>query len=119
MNNTRIVGGEIIVSPLVEGDIRMMQRWVKVDLFKGVKFLYRGKDDLKIDGNIYKLFCAQCAPSFLGIKAASDNPMAAHLYTEKVWELATKRNLISNTLALRRSGVYTVMQNRFMGKHGC
>lgn len=105
-----------MVSPHVEDDVRIMQRWVKMDLFKGVKFLYRGKEDLKIDGKIYKLFDKQCVPSLSGIKAASNNPMAINLYTEKVWEEATKRNVINNALALRRSGVYTVMQNRFMGE---
>ena len=37
-------------------------------------------------------------------------------YARMVWDVATHNNLIAQMLSLRRSCVYTVMQNRFNGK---
>jgi hypothetical protein len=100
----------------LDDDLRRIGRWVKEDLFRGCKFIYRGKEDLEVSGNFYNIFKTQCGPKLKGVRAAASDLMQ-RVYLEKVWEEATKRNTVNNGLALRRSGVYTVMQNRFMGKN--
>ena len=104
--------------PHLEQDIRLMRKWVKTELFKGCKFLYGGKSDLETDGKIYNLFKAQCMHQLAGIRGITDigGAVNAQLYFDRLWTEATKKGVISNTMALRRSAVYTVMSNRFMGK---
>jgi hypothetical protein len=105
--------------PHVEQDVRLMRRWVKSELFKGCKFLYGGNSDLEPNGKIYNLFKEQCMHQLAGVKGNTHNfgPINQQLYLDRLWSEATKRRVIAMTLALRRSGVYTVMSNRFMGEY--
>lgn len=104
----------------VDRDLKMISRWVKSELFKGCKFLYKGERELDPKGKIHTLFERMCVPTLEGMKVilanADDPPYTMELYKERIWALATKQRIVSNGLALRRSGVYTVMQNRFLGK---
>jgi hypothetical protein len=115
LSATPIQTGE--VSPQIQEDLRLMAKWVREDLFKNVKFLYRGKATL--DGTVFKRFREKLLDSLPGMKIASatHNDLAKKLYLEGLWAAATQRNTVSNALALRRSGVYTVMQNRFNGTY--
>jgi hypothetical protein len=102
-------------------DLNLISRWVKSHLFKGCKFLYKGERELEPNGKIHTFFENNCFPTLEGIKiiqeAGDDPPFTTiELYKERIWALATKERIVSNGLALRRSGVYTVMQNRFLGK---
>jgi hypothetical protein len=96
-------------------DLLFLSKWVKEDLFRGCKFVYRGKEDLHLTGVLYGLFKAQLGPKLAGFKEAVGED-AKLSYLEKVWIAGARQNSVSNGLALRRSGIYTVMQNRFMGK---
>lgn len=107
----------VMISPHLNEDLRFIKTWVRDDLFNQVKFLPKGKKDLEPRSLIHKKFVKKCKNSLPGVKANSNNPLASEVYAERVWELATRRHIVSNALALRRSGVYTVMQNRFYGKH--
>lgn len=104
----------------VDRDLKMISRWVKSELFKGCTFLYKGEKELDPKGKIHTLFERTCVPTLEGTKVifanADDPPFTMELYKERIWALATKQRIMSNGLALRRSGVYTVMQNRFLGK---
>jgi hypothetical protein len=64
---------------------------------------------------LYDLFKAQLGLKLAGFKEAigEDGKLS---YLEKVWIAGAWQNSVSNGLALWRSGIYTVMQNRFMGK---
>ena len=96
-------------------DLGLLSKWVKEDLFRGCKFVYRGKADLELPGVFYSLFKAQCGPKLAGFRQAVGED-ARRSYLEKVWIVGVRQNSVSNGLALRRSGIYTVMQNRFMGE---
>jgi hypothetical protein len=108
---------EIDAECLVE-DLRRISKWVKEDLYRGCKFIYRGKDDLDVSGNIYQWYKAECGPKLRGYKQA-EGEQDRHSYLSKAWRVAAKQNTVNNGLALRRGGVYTVMQNRFMGTYSC
>lgn len=102
-------------------DLKLISRWVKSELFKGCKFLYKGERELERNGKIHNLFENNCFPTLEGIKIILQGGEEPHLttielYKERIWAIATKERIVSNGLALRRSGVYTVMQNRFLGK---
>jgi hypothetical protein len=103
----------VFVHPHLQGDLKEISKWAKEDLFAICKFQYQ-KGDLGPKGKIYKLFVGQCMDRLSGVKATSDE-MTKQFYAKIVWETACKENLIASALNLRRSGVYTVMQNRFKG----
>lgn len=107
----------LFVHPHLAGDLKLISKWAKDDLFVFSKFLYQ-ESDLEPDGKIYKLFVGQCMNRLSGVKAATDG-ITKQFYAKIVWETARKDNLISSALNLRRSGVYTVMLNRFLGKCWC
>lgn len=97
-------------------DVRRISKWVKKDLYRGCKFVYRGKEDLEVAGHIYRWYTVECGPTLRGYRqAVGENDKK--LYLCKAWRVAAKHNTVNNGLALRRSGVYTVMQNRFMGRY--
>lgn len=102
-------------SHLLEDDLRLIRSWAKDDLFPLCKFLYRERD-LQPDGKIYKIFQMQCLEKLSGVKAACDDETKKRVYIKILWDLATKKNIVCSALNLRRSGVYTVMINRFSGK---
>lgn len=106
----------IVVDPKLERDLKLLSKWVKEELFKVRKFLWKGKEDLGLDQPIFKRFVEQCGGKLEGKPLSED---AARLYIEKVWNVALKDNVVANGLALRRSGVYTVIKNRFDGKCDC
>ena len=103
----------VFVHPHLKGDLKVISKWAKEDLYVLCKFQYQEKD-LGPEGKVYKLFVGQCMDRLSGVKAASDG-MTKLFYAKIVWEAACKENLIASALNLRRSGVYTVMQNRFKG----
>lgn len=103
----------VFVHPHLQGDLKVISKWAKEDLFVLCKFQYQ-ESDLGPQGKIYKLFVGQCMNRLSGVKAASDG-MTKQFYAKIAWESACKENVIASALNLRRSGVYTVMQNRFIG----
>lgn len=84
-------------------------------MFKVCKFLYEGKADLTHDKPIFQFYKSQLGQRLAGVKHLT-NEESKKLYLANIWALANKKNLVSKGLAVRRSGVYTVMQNRFISK---
>jgi hypothetical protein len=110
------VDTNVSFSPHYFEDLRLLAKWVREDLFDQVKFLPQGKKDLELQSAIHRKFVKKCKDTLPGVKANGRNILARAHYADRLWEAAIgKKNIISNALALRRSGVYTVMQNRFEG----
>jgi hypothetical protein len=102
-------------------DLAVIARWVKLELFDKVKFLYIPQDDLKIGGPLYNMWLTDCKTKLVGLKVNSASSRAyRQMYVESIWSEATmkRNNLIADGLSARRSGVYSSMQNRFVGKCG-
>lgn len=105
------------VSMHLEDDLIFFRRWVKEKLFKGCKFLTHGKKSLDKSGFVYARFRSACFETLQGIKnIADDNMVQKDLYFDLLWVEGNKQHVVSNGLALRRSAIYTVMFNKFMGK---
>jgi hypothetical protein len=104
-------------------DLKLVSQWTRDDLFDKVRFLYNPDHDLRVDGPLHKLFVRNCKHRLLGLKAtdgASDRERQLYekLYVKMLWADANKkrRNLVAIGLTVRRSSVYSAMQNRFVGK---
>lgn len=112
----------IVITPHLEGDLCLVANWAREELFKSCKFLYRGKKDLEPpSGTVYELFERDCMDSLPGVIAAGEVTNGVHykkVYVKIIWDTAKERHIVSQALSLRRSCVYTVMQNRFNGKSG-
>lgn len=122
MENTRENNGhhQHIITPHLNDDLHQIAKWAREDLFKTCKFLYRGKEELESTGEIYKIFEKDCMNLLPGVKAAEAMggvPSHKLMYVKILWDIANVRHIISQSLSLRRSCVYTVMQNRFNGKY--
>jgi hypothetical protein len=96
-------------------DLALVSRWAKYEAFNYCKFLYKGKAELALTGHLYKRFVDHCDKDLVGVSLADPEP-TRRMYRETIWLTANERNLVSKGLAIKRSGVYTVMNNRFMGK---
>ena len=107
-----------IIQPYLEEDLRKIARWTREELFKTCKFLYRGDDDLVLNGTHFKLFERDCVPYLQGVRSAGvvGGMPNRHEYARMAWTLARDKHIINQMLSLRRSCVYTVMCNRFNGK---
>jgi hypothetical protein len=107
-----------ISSLYLQEDVNLVAKWAREDLFRRMKFLYRGKEDLKPTGMVFDLFVKQCSDKFQGVMALEENgENSKETYVRLVWEMATKKQTLSAALSLRRSCVYTVMLNRFNGMY--
>jgi hypothetical protein len=111
-NTTTDING--MVHPYLDEDLKLISKWVKDDIFVFYKFLLE-KDLEAPKGCIYVAFEKQCKERLSGWRAAKDD-MTKQFYAKIAWETAKKQNLVASSLNLRRSGVYTVMYNRFTGK---
>ena len=99
--------------PVVEiKDLNVLSNWVKKELFDKVKFLYDPDSELRVNGDLYYHFVCMCKDKLIGLKgtkAVGEN--------RRLWQEANqkKKNLVANGLTMRRSSVYSAMQNQFVG----
>lgn len=100
--------------PELKDDLKKIKLWVRDDLFNICKFLYSEKD-IAPNGKVYQIFEKQCLQNLIGVKARNGDQDKLKFYVSKIWERATTQNIVNNVLNIRRSGVYTVMVNRFNG----
>ena len=103
------------VSPHLKGDLVQISRWVKDSLFPLCKFIYN-EEDTEVGGKIHQLFVHQCLRKLSGWEEGTGDNNLQRFYSTIVWEHALKKNVVCHGLNLRRSAVYTVMTNRFVGK---
>ena len=103
---------------LKEELVVLAQWWVKTDLFEKVKFLYNAEKELQVNGRLYKLFVNNCKGRLAGLKGTLAVGEYRRIYVELLWQEANKKkqNLVTNGLTIRRSSIYSSMQNRFVGK---
>ena len=99
-------------------DLDVLSNWVKKELFEKVKFIYDANIDLRLNGEIYWEFVRTCKDRLIGLKGSEAVGEYRKLYVELLWQEANqkRRNLIANGLTMRRSSVYSGMQNQFIGK---
>ena len=112
------VGTDTTNRPVVaKEDFEVLSNWVKRELFEKVKFLYDTARELRINGDLYYLFVSSCKDKLIGLKERYAVGEYRRLYVELLWQEANqkKRNLVANGLTMRRSSVYSAMQNRFVG----
>lgn len=109
--------GETPTTVLKE-DLVVLAQWVKTDLFEKVKFLYNPEKELQVNGRLYKLFVNNCKGRLAGLKGTLAVGEYRRIYVELLWQEANKKkqNLVTNGLTIRRSSIYSSMQNRFVGK---
>jgi hypothetical protein len=92
-------------------DLKILGAYVRTEMFQRVKFIY-SSEDLEHGGRIFGDFNKHCADRVArGIQEREKTNYLACL-----WKQALKMKVHRNQLSTRRSGVYTVMQNRFLGK---
>ena len=92
----------------------MVVKYVRVPLFPKVKFLYDEEKDLRMGGKIYLDFVNKISKEPLCKRrpdGESDWNFLAHL-----WNGATASKIQKRAINLKRSAVYTVMQNKFAGE---
>jgi len=100
---------------VVKKDLSILSVYVKEELYYGVKFLYDPKNDLAVDGVIFNHFYKHCSKRLEGVKSRRTQS-EKDLYVRYLWKEATDTRVQQDSLAVKRSSVYTVMQNRFFCK---
>ena len=103
---------------IAPGDLDVLSNWVKKELFEKVKFLYDADKELRVNGDLYYLFIHSCRDKLIGLKGDDAVGEYRRLYVELLWQEANKkrRNLVTNGLTMRRSSMYSAMQNQFVGE---
>jgi hypothetical protein len=107
-------------TPHLEDDLGQILKWTKEVLFRTRKFLlYRGKSDLEMDCYVYEEFEKTCLNVLKGPAAFEEqgDHLTKRAYVQLLWNKATDTNIVAFGLSTNRSSVYTLMQNRFMGKY--
>ena len=98
-----------------------LSNWVKKELFEKVKFFYDADIKLHINGEVYCHFVRSCKDRLIGLKGVEAGGEYRRLYVELLWQEANqkRRNLVANGLTMRKSSVYSGMQNQFVGMLNC
>ena len=82
----RIEGEQSAKKDLRSEDLAVIARWVKLELFDTVKFLYVPQDDLKIEGPLYNMWLIDCKNRLVGLKVDSARSQAyRQMYVESIW----------------------------------
>jgi len=93
-------------------DISTLSTYVKDELYYGVKFLYDPRKDLAVGEQIYNHFYKVCRNRLEGVKQYQSQ-REKDLYIRYLWKDAMDERVQQDSLSVKRSSVYTVMQNRF------
>ena len=93
-------------------DMKVLVDYIKNDLFPKAKFVY-GKDDWDVGGRIYNDYI-ECCKGRIGLQTMTDVDRERHM--EKIWMRALNKKIQKKSLVQKRSAIYTVMQNKFIGK---
>jgi hypothetical protein len=93
-------------------DMKVLVDYIKNDLFPKAKFVY-GKDDWDVGGRIYNDYI-KCCKGRVGLQTMTDVDRERHM--EKIWMRALNKKIQKKSLVQKRSAIYTVMQNKFIGK---
>ena len=102
-------------NPCVQADLKTLTLFAKNDLFPRVRFIH-DENSLKIGERPYKLFVQLCSDKLRGLQ--DDFPQEfKKLYINFIWSHGTsgRSNRIQWGLTKKRSGIYTYMNNKFIG----
>ena len=95
---------EVACSRQRRDDLEVVVRYVKEVLFERVKFIYDPKEDLAVNGKIYKDYRIRCKDQL-----GSHLPLLHwEMHLKGVWTDALTKHMQKNALAAKRSAVYTV-----------
>jgi len=96
----------------VDKDLLIVSAYIKEDMYYGVKFLYDPSKDLAVGGMIFNHFYKTCRKKLEGVRDYQ-TIREKEFYLRYVWKTALERSVQQRDLSVKRSSVYTVMQNRF------
>ena len=85
-----IANGNVLLAPHLAGDLVIISKWVKEDLFPLCKFIYNEEDTVQ-GGKIHQLFVHQCLKKLSGCDARTQDNNARRFYSSMLWEHALKR----------------------------
>jgi hypothetical protein len=94
--------------------IKILVEYIKNDLFPKAKFVL-GKDEWDVGGRIYKDYI-KCCSGRIGLLTMTDD--VRQRYMETVWMKALNGKVQKKAMVQKRSAIYTVMQNKFIGNNG-
>ena len=97
----------------LKSDRNVLKHYLKTELFQSFKWIYR-QDLLETDGKMFKDYMKKCRPKMGPLGMSMDQSV---LYSTKVWMRAVEKNIQRDVISCKRSGVYTVMQNKFTGEY--
>jgi len=103
---------------VLERDTAIVSTYVKEDMYYGVKFLYDPRKDLAVGEDIFNHFRRTCIQRLEGVKNY-ESKREKELYLRYLWKHAIDERVQQESLAVKRSSVYTVMQNKFFCKWSC
>ena len=99
----------------LQRDLRVLQEYVREDLFYSVKFVYNVREDLKEGGLIFNDFKRKRFDE-VGKHLRTDDSKGRDTYFLLLWKVAEKEKVIVDGLSTKRSSVYAIMFNRFEGE---
>ena len=114
-NITRTDIYDVVSDRRKDDDIKVIIKYVKVDLFSKIKFIYDTKKDWEVGGRIYTNFRTTCRDS-IGDRSQTDATIR-ELYMQSVWNQAMEEQVQNRALAPKRSAVYTQIRTKFSGKY--
>ena len=92
-------------------DLKVLVEYIKIDLFPKAKFVL-GKDEWDVGGRIYRDYI-KCCKGRTGLQTMTE--VERERYMEKIWMRALTKKVQQKALVQKRSAIYTVMQNKFVG----
>ena len=92
-------------------DLKVLVEYIKNDLFPKAKFVL-GKDEWDVGGRIFNDYI-KCCKGRIGLCTMTE--VERDRYMEKIWMKALNKNVQKKALVQKRSAIYTVMQNKFIG----
>ena len=95
-------------------DMKVLIEYIKNDLFPKAKFVL-GKEEWDVGGRIYNDYI-KCCNGRIGLQTMTE--VVRERYMETIWIKALNKKVQKRALVQKRSAIYTVMQNKFIGNVG-
>jgi hypothetical protein len=92
-------------------DMKVLVEYIKNDLFPKAKFVL-GKNEWDVGGQIYNDYI-KCCNGRIGLQTMTAD--VRERYMETIWMKALNKKVQKRALVQKRSAIYTVMQNKFIG----
>lgn len=119
-----LVSNPIHDKKLLEQDEKLVNDFVKDELFHAVKFIYEPKEDLEVGGDIYGFFVKTCGQKVGEGRLSTERLRKSYL--EVLWTRVISRDskgrgnhqkdTIPKMLSNKRSGVMTLFKDNLSSK---